>query len=169
MIVQIKTDPDFQTLKRPEYQGDAGYDLVSYKDPKIVGVKKKSSRTLYEEISYIEYDTNASVAPLDSFYALVYPRSSVSKYNLALANSVGVVDSGYRDTIKVRFKYISQPQDLVVDGGKVFTKIDLKKIYQKGDKIGQLVWTTHFHPHMEFSVNLPPSDRGLGGFGSTGV
>ena len=169
MIVQIKTDPDFQTLKRPEYQGDAGYDLVSYKEPEIVGTKKKNSKTLFESIDYIQYDTNVCIAPLDSFYAQIYPRSSVSKYNLALANSVGVVGSGYRDTIKLRFKFIIQPSDLVVQDGKVYTKINQEKIYQRGDKIGQLIWMTHFHPHVEFSVQLPPSERGIGGFGSTGI
>ena len=51
-------------------------------------------------------------------------KSSISKYELALANSVGVIDSGYRNTIKLRFRFL----------GKKLSKNSL--IYQKGDKIG---------------------------------
>ena len=100
---------------------------------------------------------------------MVYPRSSVSKYNLALANSVGIVDSGFRDTIKVRFRYIMQPDDLILKDGKIQgMKINIKKIYQKGDKIAQLIWCMHNHPFLNFSDTVPPSQRALGGFGSTG-
>ena len=115
MKAYIKTDPEFQTLKRPAYSGDAGCDLIAYSDPVIVGETKTPKSKLYSSISYIEYDTNVTVAPQDEsqYFSLVYPRSSISKYNLNLANSVGVVDSGYRDTIKVRFRYVYQPKDFI--------------------------------------------------------
>ena len=48
-----------------------------------------------------------------------------------IANSVGIVDSGFRDTIKVRFRYIMQPDDLILKDGKIQgMKINIKKIYQ---------------------------------------
>jgi dUTP pyrophosphatase len=173
MKAYIKTDPDNQTIRRPEFSGDAGYDLISYSDPKIVGVTKTPKSKLYSSIQYIEYDTNVIVAPESEsqYYSLVYPRSSISNYNLALANSVGVIDGGYRDTIKVRFRYISQPEDLVLDGKEekvIFTKVNLDKIYKKGDKIAQLVWMNQNKLFIEFSQSVPLSERGTGGFGSTG-
>ena len=178
MKAYIKTDPEFQTLKRPTYSGDAGCDLIAYSDPVIVGETKTPKSKLYSSISYIEYDTNVIVAPEDEsqYFSLVYPRSSISKYNLSLANSVGVVDSGYRDTIKVRFRYLWQPKDIIVNTGnkqkeetRLFVQIDPKKIYKKGDKIAQLVWASHNKLYMEFTQTVPMSERGYEGFGSTGA
>ena len=172
MRAYITTDPDNQTIKRPFYTGDVGYDLIASEEPNIVGERKTPKSPLYKSIDYIEYETNVGVAPEDEsvFYSLVYPRSSVSKYNLILANSVGVVDSGYRNSIKLRFKYIPQPEDFTVanDNMRFYTKINTEKIYKKGDKIGQLAWMAHNKPFVEFVESLPPSERGPGGFGSTG-
>jgi|TARA_R110000824_G_scaffold44752_3_gene130005 dUTP pyrophosphatase len=177
MKAYIKTNPEFPTLKRPAHSGDAGCDLIAYSDPVIVGETKTPKSKLYSSISYIEYDTNVTVAPENEsqYFSLIYPRSSISKYNLSLANSVGVVDSGYRDTIKVRFRYIWQPKDMTLnsaekqkEGSQFFVRIDPSKIYQKGDKIAQLVWASHNKLYMEFTESLPMSDRGYGGFGSTG-
>jgi dUTPase len=172
MRAYIKTDPEHQTINRPYYSGDVGYDLLAASEPTVVGDRKTPKSPLFSSISYIEYDTNVSVAPEDEsiFYSLVYPRSSLSKYNLALANSVGVVDSGYRDTIKLRFKYIIQPEDLTIanDTTHLYVKINQSKIYQKGDKIGQLVWMAHNKPYVEFTETLPASERGVSSFGSTG-
>lgn len=172
MRAYIKTDPEKQTIKRPFYTGDVGYDLIAAAEPNIVGERKTPKSQLYRSIDYIEYDTNVGVAPEDEsiFYSLVYARSSISKYNLVLANSVGVVDSGYRDTIKLRFKYICQPEDFTVanDNMRFYTKINTQKIYKKGDKIGQLAWMAHNKPFVEFVENLPPSERGPSSFGSTG-
>ena len=173
MKAYIKTDPENQTLKRPVYSGDAGCDLIAYSDPVIVGETKTPKSKLYSSISYIEYDTNVTVAPEDEsqYFSLVYPRSSISKYNLSLANSVGVVDSGYRDTIKVRFRYLWQPKDLITTGDdnkEFYIKIDKETIYKKGDKVAQLVWASHNKLYMEFTDTVPLSDRAYGGFGSTG-
>ncbi|SVC08018.1 uncharacterized protein METZ01_LOCUS260872, partial [marine metagenome] len=144
----------------------------------IVGAKTQNG--LYTSIDYIEYETNVALAPENEnqFYSLIYPRSSISKYNLVLANSVGIVDSGYRNSIKLRFKYISQPEDLELivskaqdDEDSIFSlagiKINQEKIYKKGDQIGQVVFMGHNQPFIDFTHDLPPSDRALDGFGST--
>ena len=100
---------------------------------------------------------------------MVYPRSSISKYNLSLANSVGIIDSGFRNTIKVRFRYVMQPEDIVMKDNKIQgVKINTDKIYQNGDKIAQIIWCMHNHPFLNFTDTIPPSHRALGGFGSTG-
>ena len=175
MEVYIKENPEEPSIKRPEYVGDAGYDLFARENPKISGNPVGKNQTLtstYKSIDYIEYDTKLIVGPADEreIYATVYPRSSVSKYNLALANSVGVVDSGFRDTIKIRFRYIMQPEDIIMKEGKILgIKINADKIYKKGDKVAQLIWCIHTHPYLNFNDKMQPSDRALGGFGSTGI
>lgn len=133
-------------------KGDAGWDLVACSDAEFVYADNAKKNLLY-----IEYDTGVVIQPPDGFFTLLFPRSSISKYNLALANSVGVIDAGYRNSIKLRFRYTGK--------GKI-TKNSL--IYKKGDKIGQLIFTPLLSLSAHQTENLDASERGLGGFGSTG-
>lgn len=160
---------------------DVGYDLVAISEPNIVG--EKGDYDTYKNIQYIEYDTGVQICGETSnsvlHYSLIYPRSSISKYNLVLANSVGVIDPGYISSIKIRFKYITQPEDYGIFSGKkvgkccflgeLRAKVDESKIYKKGDKIAQLIFAAKFHPQIEFVDELKKTQRGTGGFGSTGV
>jgi dUTPase len=162
-------------ISQPANEGDVGCDVVADSDPVIVGIKEEYSRDGYKSIDYIEYDLNIKLdgfqpqeSPNDDVYTLVFPRSSVSKYNLVLANSIGLIDSGYRATLKVRFKYIFQPEDFRTNGyGSFYALVDYDKIYKKGDKICQLVFQKHFHPLLGYSSELEQSQRNQGGFGST--
>jgi dUTPase len=163
-----------ENLLNPSNPGDAGFDLISKSPPKIKG--ELYMEGLYKNISYIEYDTGVSIAPeLDEyndcdFFSLVYPRSSISNYNLLLCNSVGVIDCGYRGTIKVRFKYIAQPENFYfLKEGNALIGIDKSKIYKKGDKIAQLVFSQFNKPRLFIKNNLDSSTRSSGGFGSTGL
>ena len=167
-------------LLSPKNEGDVGYDLVAASYPRIVG--DVYMEKLYKKVYFLEYDTNISIEPSkDEFndyeiYANVFPRSSISKYNLALCNSVGVIDSGYSDTIKLRFKYIPQPENYYIineneaplNQANLVLGIDESMIYSKGDKIGQLVFSKHVHPKIFLVDSLGGSQRGEGGFGSTG-
>ena len=85
------------------------------------------------------------------YVGLLFPRSSISNYDLTLSNSVGVVDSGYRGNIKFRFK---QTSDLT---------------YYIGDRIVQIIIIPH--PHIQFVEvdELSDSERGSGGYGHTGI
>jgi len=191
MIVNIKKSGSRFNL--PAHKGDAGYDLVAYCDPVIVGKKNDYDSNLWDEIQYIEYDTNVFIQPIDVreyecnpdaistgdlpteyleniYYSLMFPRSSLSKYNLVLANHVGVIDSGYQGSIKFRFKYFAQPKDIVIGiMNQVCFRIDQSKIYQKGDKIGQLIFAKHIHPSEINEVEeFSKTERGAGGYGSTG-
>lgn len=135
----------------------------------VVGKKYDS---YYASIDYIEYDTGIFLDSLkrnseEQNYTLVYPRSSISKKNLILCNSVGLIDPNYRDSIKLRFKYIAQPSDFVSLRETFFIKINEEKIYSIGDKIGQLVFVKSLPVSFEYVPELMPSDR-FGGFGSTG-
>lgn len=120
--------------------GDAGLDITT------TGINEATE-------SYIEYGTGLAIEIPEGFVGLIFPRSSISKTDLILTNSVGVIDSGYRGEIKLRFK-ISKEGDI--------------NIYEKGDKIGQLIIIPY--PQIEFEeVNeLSSTERGEDGFGSSG-
>lgn len=167
-------------VDNPAKSGDAGYDIYASQEPRVVGSIYQG--LYYTAISHIEYDTEVNVEPdVNSdgkfkFFLLLYPRSSIIKTNLVLANSVGVIDSGYRGNIKLCFKYIAQPQDMKIVEGKtvagkkasgIVTSIDPQRIYHKGDKIGQLVPCLHNDMNLEIVDQLSSSNRGAGGFGST--
>jgi dUTPase len=95
------------------------------------------------------------------------PRSSVRKYNLTLANSIGLIDHDYRGEILVCFKYNWQPEDFTIHNGKIEGKINSNKIYKKGDKICQVKFTQVERAGFYLVDNLDSTERGEGGFGST--
>ena len=98
----------------------------------------------------------AVVLPLGTA-GMVYPRSGLSiKHGLALANCVGVIDSDYRGELMVPlYNHSSEP----------FT-------VNPGDRIAQMVVTPVLLPDVDeipMDQPLPESERGTGGFGSTGL
>jgi dUTPase len=174
----------------------AGYDIVAVDDPIIVGEignEKEVNGQLvkfYRNIDYIEYHTALHISPLPKFgtdlryHTLIHPRSSIRKYNLVLANSIGLIDTDYTGEILCCFKYMWQPDDMVLetekvatsDGGtdyswemtgKMLGKINYSKIYKKGDTIAQLVSELTEPASFELVSELIPTVRGSGGFGST--
>ncbi len=167
-------------LNNPARKDDVGFDLIALDYPEITGSIYQGP--YYTSISHITYDTEVRIEPeseeeLHNFHMMMYPRSSIIKTNLILANSVGVIDPGYRGSIKVCFKYISQPEDSkIIEGpdmyGKkargIVTSINPQKIYHEGDKIAQLVPTKIMHINTQKVKSIKNTDRGIGGFGSTG-
>lgn len=145
-------------------ESDAGYDVIATSDPKIVG--ETFGGPAYKRIDYIEYETNLYIAPEEKFHTDLRPRSSISKYNLVLANSIGLIDKGYRNQILARFKYIWNPEDYSISGDLLLGTPNLNKVYKKGDKICQLVPMETHDIEFIFVSELDNNDRG-GGFGST--
>jgi dUTP pyrophosphatase len=98
----------------------------------------------------ITYGFGISMEIPEGFMGLVFPRSSIRKTDLVLSNSVGVIDSGYRGEIQVTFK-----------------KTGLNK-YEIGDRGAQIIIMPH--PIVDFVEvdELTNTERGEGGFGSTG-
>ena len=98
----------------------------------------------------ISYGFGISMEIPEGFMGLVFPRSSIRKTDLVLSNAVGVIDSGYRGEIQATFK-----------------KTGLNK-YEIGDRGAQLIIIPH--PSIEFQEveELTNTERGEGGFGSTG-
>jgi dUTPase len=160
-------------LEDKTYSTDVGIDLRAVSEPHVMGVK--GANGTWKSIEYIEYETNVYIDCLQKnsntqLYADVRPRSSISKYNLVLANSVGLIDPEYRDQILVRFKYIIQPSDLKWDAAfeEFVCSINFDKIYKIGDKICQLVLNETVDVEHVYVPELAPSRRSTGKFGSTG-
>lgn len=85
---------------------------------------------------------------------MLYSRSGLSlKHGIALINGVGVVDSDYRGELMVPLHNYSQ---------KDFTVCP-------GDRVAQMVVTPVLLPELEETDELSDSERGTGGFGSTGI
>jgi dUTPase len=169
-VIKIFIQKNFKPCEK-NFPSDAGLDIKAISDPLIVG--KTVNYGLYSYIEYIEYDTGIKIDTLQrkinkNIYALIYPRSSISnKTNLVLANSVGIIDPLYRDSIKLRFKYNFQPEDLcLMNDSKIIGKINYDKIYKIGDRIGQII----FSENLNFEINYVEQliETGRGGFGSTG-
>jgi dUTP pyrophosphatase len=105
----------------------------------------------------------------------LYPRSSISKTPLILANSVGIIDAGYRGNIKAAVKYI--PDDSffkLLEKGEnpsLWAGSTTPSVYtiKKGTRLFQIC-SSDLTPFKTQIVNsLSSSERGEGGFGSTGI
>jgi len=133
--------------------------LPSYSKFGDAGVDLHSTTIIYDvDKNQVTYGTGVSLEIPLGFVGLVYPRSSIRKTRLTLSNSVGVIDSGYRGEIMATFNYTSPtPLREGVDG-----------LYDVGDRICQLMILPY--PKIDFieSEDLSESERGDGGFGSTG-
>ncbi len=125
----------------PQYAkpGDAGLDLVA-------------TQIISQDTQQVTYGTGLAVEIPEGYVGLIFPRSSIRKYELALSNSVGVIDSGYRGEIQATFN----------------TRYYGEIVYKKGDKIAQLVIIPYPQVELYESDELSESERGSGGFGSTG-
>jgi dUTPase len=156
-------------ILEPAHKGDAGYDVTASSSPTIIG--DRFNEYYFKAIDYIEYDTDLVIEPEEGIHSLVFPRSSISKTNLVLCNSIGLIDNGYRGTVKLRFKYIAQPIDYIYPEGSKFPliEVDTGRIYKKGDKIGQIVFAkTILADSVEEKTSFIETTRNSGGFGSTG-
>jgi dUTP pyrophosphatase len=102
----------------------------------------------------VVYGTGLSMEIPNGYVGLVFPRSSNSKKDLYLTNHVGVIDSGYRGEIMLKFRK---------------TKEVIPRYYEVGDRVGQIIILPY--PTIKFveSEELSSTERGEGGFGSTGT
>lgn len=97
--------------------------------------------------------TGIAVAIPEGHVGILAARSSLAvKKAMTLANGVGVIDAGFRDEIKVPV--------IPLDG--------CHNLIQAGQKIAQLIILPIALPTVEVVAELPDSERGAGGFGSTG-
>jgi len=101
----------------------------------------------------VTYHTGLAIEIPKDHVGLLFPRSSVSNYPLSLCSCVGVVDHGY--TGEILFKYRLTDLDIFAS------------IYNKGDRIGQLIIMPYPQIELVEQEALGSSERGSEGFGST--
>lgn len=125
----------------PQYAntGDAGLDLTA------TSVVIKGDNLVV--------GTSLAIEIPQGFVGLLFPRSSISKTAHYMRNAVGVIDSGYRGEIMFKFGHSE----------------DNPNTYKVGDRVGQLIIMPYPQIELIESENLSDTDRGTGGFGSTGV
>jgi dUTP pyrophosphatase len=140
MKLKIKKLNNLVPTPKYAHNGDAGLDLVA-------------TNRLDTDL-YIEYGTGLCVEIPEGHVGLLFPRSSISKYHLSLANSVGVIDSGYRGEIRARFKRTSSTAH--------------ETLYNVGDKIVQLIIIPYPAIELEEVIDFTQTERDAGGFGSSG-
>tara|TARA_Y100000593_G_C4306252_1_gene335940 strand:+ start:2365 stop:2775 length:411 start_codon:yes stop_codon:yes gene_type:complete len=131
-IKKLHKDAEIPNYSKP---GDAGMDLTAI--------------SVREEVGHITYYTGLAMEIPVGYVGLLFPRSSVYKTGQTLANSVGVIDSGYRGEIMLKFK-------------NGFGS------YNVGDRVGQIIILPYPEIQFEEVETLSLTDRSKGGFGSTG-
>lgn len=145
MEVKVKKLVDNAVIPQYAHTTDAGFDLVA-----------TSVET--DEYGNWVYHTGLAIEIPDGYVGLIFPRSSLSKYFLSLTNCVGVIDSGYRGEVMLKFNILQQVEDWYKP----------KDVYKVGDKIGQMIILPYPKVTLIESDELSESDRGEGCFGSTG-
>lgn len=141
--MQIKFKKLNPEAKVPQHSkpGDAGVDITA---------------TWKQEIDKnIVYGTHLAVEIPENHVGLLFPRSSLTNYDLSLGNHVGVIDSGYRGEILFKFKRLEVSK--------------FCKEYQPGDRIGQLVIVPFVKIEGVEVGELSQTERGQTGYGSSGT
>ena len=121
--------------------GAAGLDLRSVEEVTLEPMERRL------------VGTGLQIAVPDGYEAQVRPRSGLAlKYGLALVNSPGTIDSDYRGEIGI----------IVINLGQSVVKL------AKGERVAQLVIAPVVRVEVKVVENIEDTDRGAGGFGSTG-
>ena len=140
-VLVKRLDPE---LALPAYArlGDAGLDLISAEDITL----KPGDRAAIS--------TGIAIAIPEGYAGFVQPRSGRALSDgLGVANAPGLIDSGYRGEVKVIA--INLNPSALID-------------VHRGEKIAQIVFQKVEAAELEVVDELPDSERGAGGFGSTG-
>ena len=123
------------------HDGDAGLDLYVLEDTHFEPGETKAIKL------------GISCEPEDGIAYYLFPRSSISKTPLRMANSIGLIDGGYRGEIMAMCDNIKTENYMA----------------EKGQRLFQLVATDSSPIHYELVDELEMTTRGTGGFGSTGM
>ena len=139
-VVRLDPDLDLPAYARP---GDAGLDLVAREAAHLA---PGGGRALVP--------TGIAFALPDGYAGFVQPRSGLAlKHGITCLNTPGLIDAGYRDELKVLLVNLDPMEPFDV---------------HRGDRIAQLVVQAVAHVEWSPVDELPPSERGGGGFGHTG-
>ena len=149
MEVRIKKLHPNAVIPTYAKDGDAGMDLTA--------VTKS-----YDRDGNIVYGTGLAFEIPEGYVGLVFPRSSLSRLDIALSNCVGVIDSGYRGEVTVKFKpamlFNREQRPIILNN----------RIYEVGERVAQIIIIPY--PQITFieADELSETERGAGGYGSSG-
>ena len=146
MQPKINIECEFEhCLPKRTFATDAGADMVA-----------KENAILFDGVRTL-VGTGVKVEIPSGYVGLLFPRSSLSKLGVTMTNSVGVIDSDYRGEIMASLMFTKTANGPV---DSIFIN--------KGDRIVQLVILPIMVPDFVRVNNLSNTERGDGGFGSTG-
>ncbi|HJR25739.1 MAG TPA: dUTP diphosphatase [Acidimicrobiales bacterium] len=139
-VVRLDPDLDLPAYARP---GDAGLDLVAREPARL---EPRGGRALIP--------TGVAFALPEGYAGFVQPRSGLAlRHGITCLNTPGLIDAGYRDELKVLLVNLDPEEPFEV---------------HRGDRIAQLVVQAVAQVEWSPVAELPPSERGGGGFGHTG-
>lgn len=140
MKIKIKKINPFAIAPTKAHATDAGFDLYA------------TSKT-YDNDNNVVYGCGLAFEIPDGYMGLVFPRSSNANKSLLLSNSVGVIDAGYRGEVTAKFKRLYP-----ISQGE----------YAIGERFAQLIVMPIPAVEFEEAEELSESERGVGGYGSSG-
>ena len=146
VTIKMKTLPHFRGLELPAYQSAqaAGFDLPAAVEKDL----------LLPPFQRVAVPTGLTLELPAGYEAQVRPRSGLAlKHGVTVLNSPGTVDADYRGEVKVILVNLGEEDFLI----------------SRGMRIAQLVVARAEQAGIEVVAELEESDRGQGGFGSTGV
>ena len=160
LLIPVKKIRKNITIPKPSKPGDAGADarIEGFKKIIVEGTKKElldieSDSYTLKPLERVGCPLGFATAIPEGYYFKVVPRSGLALWEgLSIVNSPGTIDSGYRNEWMAIIVNLSN------------TDVTLKK----GDRICQIILTKMTGYQFEEVNELPESDRGQGGFGSTG-
>lgn len=165
MKLKVKRLSEKAVMPTKAHPTDAGFDLTA-------------TSVELDDFHNIVYHTDIAFEIPEGYVGLLFPRSSNAKKDLILSNSVGVIDCHYRGEVTMKFKTTERISMTESDGknvefgycyefgGAIFNR--KIKNYKAGDRIGQLVIVELPQFDIEEADTLSETDRGNGGYGSTG-
>jgi dUTP pyrophosphatase len=133
------------------------HDLPQYQTPDSAGLDLRANieeEILLKPLERALVGTGLYIELPQGFEAQIRPRSGLAfKHGLSVLNSPGTVDADYRGEIKVLLVNLSNMDFRITDG----------------ERIAQMVVAKHERIHWEETENLSETERGSGGYGSTGT
>ena len=159
MKVKIKKLNPNAVVPTKAHSTDAGFDLTA------------TSRTI-DQYGNIVYGTGLAFEIPEGYVGKLYPRSSICKYDIVLSNSTGIIDSGYRGEVMAKFKPAMRACEADCERYKnmLFSSHHNNNVtaYNIGDRIAQLIIEKSEPIELEEATELSSTDRGTGGYGSSG-
>ncbi|NCF42704.1 MAG: dUTP diphosphatase, partial [Bacteroidetes bacterium] len=122
--LKIKKLDNRATIPSYAKKGDAGIDLVA--------------TTMISNGYFIEYGTDLAIEIPEGYVGYIFPRSSISKTDHYLRNSVGVIDSGYRGEIKIRMSIPELGSKQYINGDKIAQLIIMKLPWVDIEEVDEL-------------------------------